>query len=89
PPPNFDYIENAIESEKLPPIIFITDATQTKANNFEKKCDGYAVVYTYNDGLELDLEEINDQLDTALNSIQTSANSEISTFSYNASMMVR
>lgn len=89
PPPNFDYIENAIESEKLPPVIFITDANQTKANNFEKKCDGYAVVYTYNDGLELDLEEINDQLDSALNSIKTSANSELSTFSYNSPMMAR
>lgn len=73
-PPNFDIITEAMpESKEVPPIVFITDNTnESFRNNFEEGCNGYAQVFFYEDGLELDIAEIQDEIDNMKEDIQPS-----------------
>lgn len=63
PAPNFDVIEEVLEDE-MPPVLFITNVREeTRRNEFEAACQGKAIVYEYSEGLEADIQLIQDQLD--------------------------
>ncbi|CAH6940427.1 conserved hypothetical protein [Vibrio chagasii] len=66
PTPNFGYIEDQLEDGEMPPVIFITDRDERSAKEFEKDCEGRAVVYSYSNDLELVLADINEELDDQL-----------------------
>lgn len=66
PTPNFGYIEDQLEDGEMPPVIFITDRDEGSAKEFEKDCEGRAVVYSYSNDLELVLADINEELDDQL-----------------------
>ncbi|WP_150141045.1 vWA domain-containing protein [Candidatus Enterovibrio escicola] len=72
-PPNFGMIENALpEDSDMPPVIFITNKLdKSYRDNFEKGCDGYAQVFYYTDGLELDIQDIQDELDSMRENFNT------------------
>ncbi|MEZ9931759.1 hypothetical protein AB4455_26900, partial [Vibrio sp. 10N.261.46.E12] len=66
PAPNFGYIEDQLEESEIPPVIFITDREEQYAKEFERQCEGRAVVYSYSNDLELVLSDINEELDDQL-----------------------
>ncbi len=75
PAPRFDHIEDCIEADEIPPVIFITNASESKSKSFEDKCKGYAVVHSYSDDLELVLSDINEQLEDELSELQSTRKS--------------
>ena len=63
-PPRFDYIMEQLEVDSLPPIIFVTDKRNLdQIDSFKNACGEYATVFQYDQGLEIELDQIQEELD--------------------------
>ncbi|MEZ8904353.1 hypothetical protein AB4616_08015, partial [Vibrio sp. 10N.222.49.A10] len=71
PAPNFGYIEDQIEADNLPPVIFITDRNEAAAKGFELECEGYATVFSYANDLEIVLADVEDEIEQALTELNS------------------
>lgn len=66
PPPRFSQIEESLEEDQhMPPVVFVTNKlVAQERESFEKACNGYAQVFYYEHGLELDIQEITEELES-------------------------